>query len=542
MRFTPPTCKKFVINALHFIAKPVTCQPAFFILLYVLLNMLDIYSIAVLHSYIPLLKSVSGFFFCYILLLPTVILHSIWQKIYKCLLFAFAMFVFVIDLYCLLLYADTVYTLLPDVAAAVLSTNLAETQEFFTTYLEPVKCVVVVITLLFINLGFYYIRRISIQWNILSISVLFVILLFSVVFSLCRLDRILKTNIFLLFTKECPDLRQYRQNPDISFLSDSPEKIVLIIGESFSKSHSSLYGYDKQTNPLLHKIKEEKSLLLCENTKSYAIATIAAMKSLMSAYTNEMADSVEWYRCLTLLEVMQNAGFKTYWCSNQCKSGLWDNEIGRYSDLCDEQFFLSNPDELTSNREKSKDNYDGNLIQVLEHYLSSDNSKAFFVLHLMGSHFSYNCRYPGSFSIFSAKDYATTYPSLSIENRQFVAEYDNSILYNDYVVYEIINRFYEKDAIVIYLSDHASDIFESSDDYVGPAKGGIPISEKAGREIPFMVYTSELFREKHPELQRRIENSVNRPYRTDSIMYTIMDVAGVESVNGVSYKHKSLFK
>ena len=57
-----------------------------------------------------------------------------------------------------------------------------------------------------------------------------------------------------------------------------------------------------------------------------------------------------------------------------------------------------------------------------------------------------------------------------------------------------------------------------------------------------MVYSSQLFCKKHPELQKRIENAVNRPYRTDSIMYTIMDVAGVETVNGISYKHKSLFK
>ena len=283
-------------------------------------------------------------------------------------------------------------------------------------------------------------------------------------------------------------------------------------------------------------------MLVYENTNSYAIATIAAMKSLMSAYIYEMADSVEWYKCLTLLEVMQNAGYKTYWCSNQCKSGLFDNEIGRYSDLCDEQIFLSNPDEITSNREKTKDNYDANLIQVVEDYLSSANSKAFFVLHLMGSHFSYNCRYPDSFSVFKAEDYATTYSSLSMENRQVVAEYDNSIRYNDYVVYEIISRFSGSDAIVVYLSDHASDVFVSSNNYAGPAKGGIPVSENAGREIPFMVYTSPLFREKHPDLQQRIENAVERPYRTDSIMYTIMDVAGVESVNGVSYKHKSLFK
>ena len=68
------------------------------------------------------------------------------------------------------------------------------------------------------------------------------------------------------------------------------------------------------------------------------------------------------------------------------------------------------------------------------------------------------------------------------------------------------------------------------------------ISVSESKKIPFMVYTTRLFRDRHPELQKRIENAVNHPYRTDSIMYTVMDVTGVETVNGVSYKHKSLFK
>ena len=161
---------------------------------------------------------------------------------------------------------------------------------------------------------------------------------------------------------------------------------------------------------------------------------------------------------------------------------------------------------------------------------------------MMGSHYVYDKRYPSEFARMKAEDYSKTHAHLSVENRQKVAEYDNSILYNDSVVYEIMRKFEDRDAVVIYLSDHGQDVFDSSDDYAGHAKIGNAKSEEAGRNIPLMVYTSSLFREKHPELQQRIETSVNRPYRTDSIMYTIMDVAGVETVNGVSYKHKSLFK
>ena len=191
-----------LFNVLQSVVKPITVQPAFFLLLFVLLNVLDIYSIAILHSYIPLFKFFSGFSFCYILLVPTIVLCSIWQKIYKFLLSALAITVFVIDLYCLLLYGDTIYTLFPDAAAAVLATNLAEAQEFFTTYIDPVKCIIIVVTLLFIITAFYYIRKVLVKWNIVYVSVLFAILLFSLVFSLCRLNQILNSNIIQITTLE----------------------------------------------------------------------------------------------------------------------------------------------------------------------------------------------------------------------------------------------------------------------------------------------------------------------------------------------------
>jgi acetylglutamate kinase len=142
-----------------------------------------------------------------------------------------------------------------------------------------------------------------------------------------------------------------------------------------------------------------------------------------------------------------------------------------------------------------------------------------------------------------ADEESTLIPRITRESyKQLLAEYDNSILYNDYVVNELLQRFVNEDAIVFYFSDHGIDAFKSSNNYIGHANPNDTISIMVSKKIPFMVYSSQFFCKKHPELQKRIENAVNRPYRTDSIMYTIMDVAGVETVNGISYKHKSLFK
>lgn len=63
-------------------------------------------------------------------------------------------------------------------------------------------------------------------------------------------------------------------------------------------------------------------------------------------------------------------------------------------------------------------------------------------------------------------------------------------------------------------------------DYRGHAEG------KASRymmEIPFLIYLSDTTKHKYPELGDKIKTSLNRPYMTDDIIHTILDIAGIET-------------
>lgn len=537
MRFTPPTCKKFVINALHFIAKPITCQPAFFALLFLLLGVPDIYSLLVLHSFLPLFKTSFAFLSCYILALPVVFLPERPRRFYKTALLVFAGFFFFVDIYLLLLYNETFGTITKDAIAAVLATNPDETVEYIDTYFTIDNLLILSAIFSVVFVLFYYLRKLRFKWNNIGRCVVLIFLLFSASISLRQFNKVKDSNLYYLITKECPDLREYRQNPSVICAGERVGNIVLIIGESFSKFHSSLYGYEKETNPLLGKLESDSALFVYENITSACVTTIPAMKSIMMSYIDSKSDSIAWYECLTLIEVMQRSGFKVSWFSNQSKTGFYDNEVGRFADLCDEQVFVGD-----KHSGLSRNNKDEELIPLVEEYLSDSAQSKFIVVQMMGSHEGYSQRYPSIFSIFKAGDYDNSHSCLSSGKRQILAEYDNSVLYNDSVVYELMRLFDNKDAIVVYLSDHGEDVFRSSDDICTHATEFDDRHKFVVKQIPLMVYTSPLFREKHPELQQRIETSVNRPYRTDSIMYTIMDVAGVESVNGVTYKHKSLFK
>ena len=506
-------------------------------LLLVLLNIPDVYSLAVLRSFVPFFKISLGFSICYILALPVLFLTATFRKIYKSLLLLFASLFFIVDIFLLLLYNDTLGTITKDAVSALLATNPVESAEYIKTYFTVDILLAVSTFVSVVLLMFYYLRDLRLRCNSIAVCTIFILLSISVIMTINRCENIKDCNLYYLLTKECPDLREYMQNPSVLDSEEQVENIVLVIGESFSKFHSSLYGYKKETNPLLSKLQNDSSLYVYENVTSACVTTIPSIKSIMLAYTNEKNDSIEWYKYLSLIEVMQKVGYRTFWFSNQSKTGLYDNEVGRFADICDEQLFIGD-----KHSGMARDTKDEELLPIVKECMIESHSKRFIIVQMMGSHAKYNKRYPSNFSRFSCDDYIDEYPLYSQEKRQIVAEYDNTVLYNDSVVYELINILQRESAVVVYLSDHGEDVFRSSENYCGHASELDERHWNVVRQIPLLVYTSQLFREKHPELQKRIEGAVNRPYRTDSIMYTIMDIAGVETVNGVSYKQKSLFK
>lgn len=538
MKFTPPICKQLLIKGLMLLTSPFAENVQLSLFLSLCLILPDIFSFFVFADLIPYVVSAVDFLFVYVILIPTVLLSSRLCKYYKTLLWLIGLFLLSCNIYTISLYERSLNSLSVEIIAAILATNTSEVYEYFITYfkldkLRNILCAIVLLILLF-----YKLNKVKMHLSLIPRIVLLICVSFSVFVVTTNMHKVRAVNIVkILCAERTPDLREYRSTPLIAKEGMMTDNIVMIIGESFSRSHSSMYGYEKNTNPLLGNVMQDSALFVYDRVTSSSTGTIANVIAIMSSYVSEFADSIDWYRCLNIIDIMGNAGFRNYWISNQSKRGVADNEIGRYAELCDVEWFVG--DRYSG---MARANLDEELFPYIDSCLYEQIEKKFIVIHLMGSHPAYKKRYPAKKSKFKAEDYSVSHSHLSASNRKTLSEYDNSVLYNDSIVYEIMRSFEGEDAVVIYFSDHGQDVFDSSDDYAGHAKIGNRKSECAGRDIPFMVYTSPLFREKHPELQLRIENAVDRPYRTDSVMYTIMDVAGIETVNGVSYKHKSLFK
>ena len=539
------TCFQEKENKAAFIARlaaaPVTRNPVFFVAAFIMLMLPDALFLILERGEFPLLQFAGGFLLCYILALPALVPYRAFREGYKYSVLFVALSLLAVNVYCACMYGETLNYLHVDTVAAIRASNPDEIREYLNTYVTAWTVLLLVASAVFllflfrvadIRLG--HLKRLS---NAVSF-LLAAYLLFSVVITAVKYDEISELNMFVILEKaDLPDLREHRQNPVLEIEGGAPNDVVLVIGESFSSGHSSLYGYGKCTNPLLGRLSDEGELKVYSGATSYATTTIPAIKSLMTAYRSEYSDSIEWYKCLTLIEVMSKAGYSTNWISNHSKRGICDNEVGLFAELCDRERFVGNK---MSGMDRTT--YDESLLPLLDECIKEGGERNFYVIQMLGSHPQFSSRYPGNYACFKAGDYSATHPELSEESRQLLAEYDNSVLYNDRVVHDIMMRFKESDAVVIYLSDHGLDVFESSSSYIGHARKNDGKSVKAARKIPFAIYTTAKFREMHPDCEERIKSAVGYEFVSDCLMYSIMDIAGVKSVNGVSYSDRSLFR
>lgn len=312
--------------------------------------------------------------------------------------------------------------------------------------------------------------------------------------------------------------------------SDTPDKIVVVLGESHCRSHSSLYGYGKHTQPLQEALAADSSLYVFTRPQAPALTTLCSIHRIIGVWNGSAKE--QWYECLSFLEVASMARYRTLWLSNQSCKGVCDSPMAKIAEFCDIHLFTNDGMHGIVSA-----GFDAEVLPLIEREADS-SSRDLAVIHLMGSHVDYSRRYPSSFKRFVAADYAGRPP----HQRPVLADYDNSILYNDYVLSEIYKRYADTDAVVIYLSDHAQDLYDSSPDFKGHAKADVPASKAAGEAVPFTVWLSPAFRARHPRVAARIAAATSRPVALTDLTYTLMDLMGARFADNDDVAVRSFFR
>lgn len=466
-----------------------------------------------------------SFFLAYLLTyIAVVIKNRFLRRSYLSLVFATATVFFIVDCFCAFVYESRFNV---DFAGIILATNSVEVEEYLSFYVSPGLIITILglIALLVVTVCFVR-KRLPEMKNAMIKRALVVVFAFSalVSFTSPQIWKEVYLGKLLIFkdVEPVPDLREHLTNPEMNINeAKHPANVVVIIGESLSRYNCSLYGYGKKTNPLLEELSAsgKGELVLFSDVKSPALATITSFRCLLSVYKSGMFHGKDWHLCPSLPEIVNILGYNTYWVSNQSRSGLNDNLVTRYAQLCKEEHFTS-----TENVGRHHKSYDEEVLPLIEdirdRVVSGD--KNFYFVHLMGSHYQFEERYPASFSKFSSSEYAA-FPEHQRENRAY---YDNSVLYTDYVVSEIIRMFEDDETLLFFFPDHSIDLYRSSDDYVGHGKYANDISSKYGHEIPFMVYVSDKYKAKYPAEVARIRKYVDKDFSTNDFVLSVMDLLG----------------
>lgn len=300
--------------------------------------------------------------------------------------------------------------------------------------------------------------------------------------------------------------------------SDVPY-VVFILGESTNRERMHLYGYPLENTPNLDELAAKGEIAVFRDTIAPQGATVAVLRELMTF--NDAESDKEWYEYNNLIDVMKAAGYRTYWLSNQESSGIWGNVGQLFAERSDVRRYT----QLRESHEEGG-RLDEELFPLVDEALQQPAAKNFYVLHLMGAHSLYYLRFPYIFTKFSLDDIPAPQNDLSEEKRTEIAQYENALFYNDFIVSSLMGKFQDKEALVIYLPDHGETIYDNGSNFAGH------VEENPNRqqlEVPLVFWASPAYRQKHPEKWQAICAAVNRPYMTDDMIHTLLDILDIRT-------------
>ena len=348
-------------------------------------------------------------------------------------------------------------------------------------------------------------------------------------------------NLYLAFERNAASenykeaSRNFKFDARSEHSATAPEVYVMVVGETARAHNFSLYGYPRNTNPLLSKTPGIKAF---PNVTTQSNTTHKSVPMLLSAASAE--DFERLFHEKGILAAFKEAGFHTVFISNQLPNHSFIDFLGEQAD---EHYFLKKEDALQGNH------YDEDLLQKLDEILPKADAsssahyhyryrKLFVVLHSYGSHFNYQERYPRSFAYFKPDSRSE---AKSENRRDLLNAYDNTIRYTDYILHGIIERLQKWEGMqtktdgvygqpisaMLYTSDHGENIF---DDERCLFLHAAPKASDYELHVPFIIWTSEGFSKQYPDILKALgENRSKQVQSNLSAFHTMLGIGGIQT-------------
>ena len=404
-------------------------------------------------------------------------------------------------------------TLTPMTIDATIHNDLGTTLDLISPLL-----IITVIACLFISvlLVIYRFMKIRVVKPCLQITtpIILLILLFSIN------DRITNT-----FNQHYPfsiyhNINEYRKlntnrnfvriNPDphLNYKSQEGLTVVFIIGESLRSDHLHINGYERNTTPRLSDRKSIISFPRISTEYTYTNPSVAhIMTRADSVYTN-LADTET-----SFVPLFKSSGFFTAWLANQDAAHTYIS----FMNECDTLIYV--------HPEKSVYTYsnwvDEDLYPHFDNLLTNNNKvNKLIILHTIGSHWYYNSHYTKEFEHFLPVASSKILSQNTAE--EIINSYDNTVLYTDAFIDRIISTLLDRNAILIYLSDHG--------EALGEDNNWLHASDNIYLKNPAcLIWYSDKYNEKYPQKTAALQNNKNGRYRTDFLFHSILSAGSIPS-------------
>lgn len=312
-------------------------------------------------------------------------------------------------------------------------------------------------------------------------------------------------------------------DPSTHFTYQAPNDIddtyvVFIIGETTRWDHLGLLGYSRDTTPQLEK---EKNLLAFRG-RSCDTATKLSMRCMFVREGGTEDNPQRTLKEHNIFSVMKGLGFSSELFAMQ-------SEVWFYNNIRADNYSIREMI-ASEKRNDGKSVDDMLLVDEMKSSLARyTKGKHLIVLHTKGSHYQYSMRYPRSFARYQPECMSV---DASCTREQLINSFDNSVLYTDAVIEQVISQMRDKKALVFYSSDHGESIDENSHLHGTPRNVAPPEQFRS----PVMMWASDKFLAE-PEHQRAFANLKARKdageiLRHEEIFDSVLGCLGYTSPNG----------
>jgi lipid A ethanolaminephosphotransferase len=293
--------------------------------------------------------------------------------------------------------------------------------------------------------------------------------------------------------------------------------LVLLVGETARAGNHGLNGYARDTTP---RMREAQGYYFAD-TESCGTVTTISIPCIFSGLSREEFTLLRGRQNETLIDVVKRSGARVIWV---------DNDSG-CKDVCSAAEYLdvTGWDDKRYCREPG-DCYDEILLDGLEDRIRQGSGDTLVVLHLKGSHGpAYYRRYPPQFEWYTPV--CTTSDLSSCDRASIVNAYDNTIVYTDHVVGEVIDLLRRQAGrfatALLYVSDHGESLGEA-----GLYLHGMPwsMAPREQKTVPMYAWVSPEFL----MLERWDTSCMAKQTQTrrshDNVYATVLGFMEVESV------------